>query len=798
VETRAASQYQFGPFEVIPASGELLKEGNRVRIQDQPFRLLVILLENAGQVVTREEIQRRIWDSSTFVDFDSSLRVAVRKLRDALGDDADSPRFIETIPKRGYRFLAAVQPSSSPELTARPAKALVEQMTAFRVQPGEERKEPRSRFVYSKPWVVISAVAGAVLIILAITVTLRFLARPAKKLNGSETLVLADFANATGDAVFDGTLRQGMTVQLEQSPFLALISDERIQQTLRLMGKPADARLTPEIAREICERTGSAAVLDGSIASLGSQYVLGLRARNCLNGEVLDEEQVQAAKKEDVLKALDKIAATFRTRVGESLATVKSYNTPLAEATTPSLEALKAYSTALKVDLSSGSLASIPFYRRAIEIDPQFAMAHANLGLAYSDIGESVLSAESTKKAWQLRDRASDRERFFIDFTYHRQVTGNLEKAYQTLELWLQTYPRGEQPSPHDLLGGLSSQGTGRFERAIEVTRQKIADDPDFIYSYQNLASSYFLLGRFSEVESTLQNASERKIDEPYFLVIRYNIAALTGEKDQMDRAVALASGKHGAEYWVAHAEALALARSGRLQDARRSSSRAVALALQAGEREEAASYRAARAVWEAAYGDPAEAKKSAMAALELARGRDVEYAAGFALGLSGDSSRAEELAGDLEKRFPEDTFVRFTYAPVLRALSTLQRGKPTDSVEQLQIALRYELAANGLNFNHFCLGGLHSAYVRGNAFLAAHRYAEAAAEFQKILNHRGIVGLDPIGALARLQLGRAYAFSGDRTNAKSAYQDFVTLWKDADPDTPVLKQARAEYARLQ
>jgi eukaryotic-like serine/threonine-protein kinase len=796
VETRAASQYQFGPFEVIPASGELRKEGNRVRIQDQPFRLLVILLENAGQVVTREEIQRRIWDSSTFVDFDSSLRVAVRKLRDALGDDADSPQFIETIPKRGYRFLAAVQPPLSAEVTAQPE--LAEDMTAFPVQPGEQREKPRSRFMHSKPWVVVSAVVGAVFIILAVTVTLRFRARPAKKLNGSETLVLADFANSTGDAVFDGTLRQGMTVQLQQSPFLALISDERIQQTLQLMGKPAGARLTPEIARDICERTGSAAVLDGSIASLGTQYVLGLRARNCLNGEVLDEEQVQAAKKEDVLKALDEIAARFRTRVGESLATVQSHNTPLAEATTPSVEALKAYSTALNVDLSSGSLASIPFYRRAIEIDPQFAMAYANLGLAYSDIGESVLSAESTKKAWQLRDRASDRERFFIDFTYHRQVTGNLEKAYQTLELWLQTYPRGEQPSPHDLLGGLSSQGTGRFERAIEVTRQKITDDPDFIYSYQNLASSYFFLDRFPEVESTLQKASERKIDEPYFLVIRYNIAALTGDKEQMDRAVALASGKHGAEYWLAHAEALALARSGRLQDSRRASGRAVDLALEAGEREEAATYWAARAVWEALYGNAAEAKKSALAALELSKGRDVEYAAGFALGLSGDFPRLEALAGDLEKRFPEDTFVRFTYAPVLRGLSALEHGKPIDSVERLQTALPYELAANGLNFNHFCLGGLHSAYIRGEAFLAAHRNTEAVAEFQKVLNHRGIVGLDPIGALAHLQLGRAYALSGDRINAKRAYEDLLTLWKDADPDTPILKQARAEYARLQ
>ena len=279
--------------------------------------------------------------------------------------------------------------------------------------------------------------------------------------------------------------------------------------------------------------------------------------------------------------------------------------------------------------------------------------------------------------------------------------------------------------------------------------------------------------------------------------MLRYKIAVLKGDKDQMDRAVALARGKRGAEHWMAHEEALALARSGRLQAARRSSNRAMDLALQEEEREEAATYRAARAVWEAVCGNAAEGKRSAMAALELSKGRDVEYAAGLALAFSGDSSRSEALAGDLEKRFPEDTFVKFTYVPVLRALAALGRGKPADSVERLQIALRYELAANGLNFAHYYLGGLHSAYVRGEAFIAARRYAEAAAEFQKILDHRGIVGLDPIGALAHLQLGRVFALSGDKAKAKAAYEAFLALWKDADPDVPILKSAKAEYARL-
>jgi serine/threonine protein kinase/tetratricopeptide (TPR) repeat protein len=618
------------------------------------------------------------------------------------------------------------------------------------------------------------------------------------RLTDKDTIVLADFENKTGDPVFDDTLRQGLSVELQQSPFLELVADQQVQQALKLMGQPKNARLTRETAQQVCERTGSAAVLEGSIARLGSQYVLGLQAKTCETGNILDQEQAQAARREDILNTLSQIARRFRTRVGESLVTVEKHSTPLQEATTPSLEALNAYSAGIKVNISgAGDEAGIPFFRRAIEIDPKFAIAYANLGLNYSGIGESVLSAESATKAWDLRERASDREKFFIEFTYNRQVTGNLEKAYQSLESWLQTYPRGDHPpSPHDLLGGLSTQGTGRFERAIEISQKEIADHPGVTFGYGNLASSYFFLDRFAEAESTLQQAYRRKLENVNHLVMRYNIASLKLDRDQMDRAVARARGKRGAEHRLAHAESLGLARSGGLQAARRSSNRAVDLASQQGDREAAASYRAARAVWEALCGNGAEGKRRAMAALDLSRGRDVQYAAGLALAFAGDSIRSEALAGDLEKHFPEDTFVQFTYAPVLRALAALRRHKPGDSVERLQIAVPYELAANGLNFARN-LGGLHSAYVRGEAFIAAHRYAEAGAEFQKILDHRGLVGLDPIGSLAHLQLGRVFALSGDRAKAKAAYEAFLTLWKDADPDVPILKSAKAEYERL-
>ncbi len=637
-------------------------------------------------------------------------------------------------------------------------------------------------------------VVPAVLLALALSAGGYFYFHRAPKLTDKDTIVLADFTNTTGDPVFDGTLRQGLSVQLEQSPFLSLVSEERIQQALQLMSQPADARLTPEIAREVCERTASAAVLDGSIASLGSQYVLGLRAKTCDTGHVLAEEQVQAAKKEDVLNALDQIATRFRTRVGESLSTVEKHATPLADATTTSLEALKAYSAGWKIAFSNGFVAAVPLLKRAVEIDPKFAMAHAFLGRLYGDIGESVLSAESTSKAYQLRDRVSDREKFFITASYDLQVTGNLEKAQQTCELWAQTYPR--EVAPHGLLSGFIYQGSGQYEKSIEEAKEAIKIDPDFVPGYANLAYSYFYLGRLGEAEDTVQRASERKLEIPEFLILRYYIAFLKGDREGMNREAALAQGKPGAEDWMSHSEALVLARSGQAQLAGKKSRRAVELALQAGQRERAAVYEAGAAVWDAFFGNAAAARRSATAALDLSHGRDVEYGAAFALALSGDSSRAQALANDLERRFPEDTSVRFSYMPTLHALSALARGNPSDAIESLQVAIPYELAVPAINFFGF-FGTLYPAYVRGEAYLHADQGAKAAIEFQKILDHRGIVFGDPVDALARLQLGRAYAMSKDQAKAKAAYQDFLTLWKDADPDIPVLKQARAEYARL-
>jgi tetratricopeptide (TPR) repeat protein len=620
-----------------------------------------------------------------------------------------------------------------------------------------------------------------------------YLHRP-PKLTAKDAIVLAEFENKTGDPVFDQTLRQGLAVQLEQSPFLSLVSDQQTQQALRLMNRPLETRLTPEIAREICERTGSDAVLEGSIAGLGSQYILWLRARNCRTGEVLAEEQAQPGKKEEVLNALSRMAVQIRTRLGESMATIKEHSTPLEQATTPSLEALKAYSAGRNAAYAHGFAAAIPQLQRAIAIDPEFAMAYGDLSIYYWNMGQTDLSAEYTRKAYALRDRVSDRERLWILFLYDRQVTGNLQRELQTLESWVQTYPR--DPLPLSVMAGWGTMGTGQYERGIRAARESVRLNPDESFAYGGMVLHNIFLDRFGEAADALRRATERKLEIHEFLILRYYLAFFRSDQAEMDHQIAGARGQHRVEDWMWHNQALVLARSGQMQQARTMWERAVALAQQAGDRERAAIYMSAEAVCEASFGNAAEAKRRAAAALKLAKGRDVEYSAAFALALSGESSASQRLAVDLEKRFPEDTPVQFEYLPTLRALSALTHGAPLDAVEHLERARPYDLALPGTAF-FAKFGGLYPAYIRGESYLAAGRGQEAAAEFQKVLNHRGIVMADPVGALARLQLGRAYVASGDIAKAKNTYEDFLTLWKDADEDIPVLKQARAEYATL-
>ena len=778
----AADVVKFGDFELDLRAYQVRRSGRSLKLERIPMEVLFLLVERRGQLVTREEIIEKLWGKNVFLDTDNAINTAIRKIRQLLKDDPEQPRFVQTVTGRGYRFIAQVAEVGAPKMVE--AMAVQEKPVPSAGVPGGIGK---------RWWLIVPAIV----VVLALSVGVYFYFRRARKLTDKDTIVLAYFGNTTGDPVFDDTLRQGLTLQLEQSPFLSLISDERIEQMLKLMAKPADARLTPEIAREICERTASAAVLDGSIASLGSQYVLTLRVKDCRSGDILDEEQVQAARKEDVLNALSQIASRFRTRVGESLSTVKSHDIPLAEATTPSLDALKAYSVGWQVSFSSGSAASLPFFQRAIEIDSNFASAYATIGRMYGDIGESALSAENTSKAYQLRDRASDQEKFFISLNYDLQVTGNLEKAQQTCELWMQTYPRAW--FPHALLAGGIYPSIGKREESVEEAKIGLGIDPDFSIGYSLLADGYLAVERTAEAEKTLQRASERKLDIPDFYVQRYVIAFLKDDRAGMEREAALPREKPGVDDWMSNAEAFVSAYSGHLAEARKMSQRAADLARKAERRDTEALYEADAAMREALFGNALAARQRAGDAVELSKSRDVEYGAAFALALSGDSSRSQKLAEDLSRRFPEDTIVRFTYVPTIRALVALNHSQPSKAIELLQTAISYEGGTPIEGGSEFLLGAgsFYPAYVRGLAYLASHHGTEAAAEFEKILDHRGVVLCDPIGALAYVQVARTYALSGDKTKAKSAFQDFFTMWKDADPDIPIFKQVKAEYTKV-
>lgn len=761
--------YEFGPFRIDVDKEVLLRTGAHVPLTPKTFQILLVLVRHSKEVVTKDDLMKAVWPD-TFVE-ETNLTRNVFALRKALGESKEN-RYIITVPGHGYRFAEEVRAVPGQEIGI-----LAASDSKLQVQTEETKS---GRWIWVAVLLLSAIAAGAI----------RFLLPRRPILTGKDTVVLADFANSTGDPVFDATLRQGMEVQLEQSPFLSLISGQRIRHMLRLMGHSADVPLTPELAREVCLRTGSVAVLEGSIARLGNQYVLGLRATNCVTGDMLDGEQVQLAKKEDVLRGLTQIASKCRTRLGESLAMVKQHDTPLAEATTPSLEALRAYSEAWKVVFAIGSASAVPLVKHAIEIDPKFAMGYALLGRFYGDMGESTLSAEAVTHAYRLRGGVSDREKFFITALYERQVSGNLGKARETCELWTRAYPR--DIGPHAFLSGGVSFGAGQYEKGVQEAQKSIEIDPDFAFGYSNLAANYIFLNRLKQAQNTLQRASARGIDIPELLAERYAIAFLTGDRAGMEAAIALSKGRAGAEDWICDMQSYTLAYSGHLQQARMMIRYGVELAQRAGYRERSAQYETAAAVREALYGNVPEARRRARAALALSKGRDVEYGAAIALARSGDSSASRRLANDLETRFPDDTLVMFSYAPTLHALLALNDKKPSKAIEQLQIATGYELASPAADSAGF-VGALYPVYVRGEAYLAANQGREAAAEFQKILDHRGIVISDPIAALAHLQLARAYILSGDIGRARSCYADFLTLWKDADAGIPVLKQAKAE-----
>jgi DNA-binding winged helix-turn-helix (wHTH) protein/tetratricopeptide (TPR) repeat protein len=765
---QAASQprsVRFGAFELSFPARELRKHGIRVRLSRQPFDILTILVGHAGEVVTREELRRHLWPDDTFVDFEHGVNNGVKKLRAVLGDSADHPLYIETFARVGYRFIAPLEQVGSASSQARRHMGI--------------------------RWKVSVA---ALVVVVALAAGSYFYFRSAPKLTDKDTIVLADFTNTTGDSVFDGALRQGLSAQLEQSPFLSVVSDQQLQQTVQMMSQPADAKLTPEIAREVCQRTGGAAVLEGSIAQIGTQYLLALKAINCVSGETLASTEAQANDKNRVLDALGKTAADIRNKLGESLSTVQKFDTPLEQATTPSLEALKAFNSGRKVQFATGSAAAIPFFKRAIELDPNFALAQAWLGRVYGDIGEFRTSADYTRKAYELRDRASEREKYFISAHFHIAVTGNLEMAEQSCKLCIQAYPRAEMP--HDFLAGIIYQFEGQYEKAAEESKEAVRLSPDNPIAYATLLFNYIALNRIDEAKRTYADAMRHTLNQAFYCPALYEIAFLQNDAAGMAEQVAWSAGKPGVEDGLLALEADTAGYSGRLREAREFSRQAVDAAERAQEKEAAATYSAVAGLREALLGNANEARKKATLAMNHSPGRDVQYGAAMTFVYAGDVARAQALTEDLGKRFPEDTIVQFNFLPTLRAKLAVKRGNTSEAIENLRAAAPYELGASASST--YAWNALYPAFVRGEAHLAAHQGKEAAAEFQKILDHRGVVLYEPIGALARLGLARARALQGDTAKAQTAYREFLALWKDADPDIPILQQAKTEYAKLQ
>jgi predicted Ser/Thr protein kinase len=627
-------------------------------------------------------------------------------------------------------------------------------------------------------WKVIVAAALAVVTLAAGSY---FYFHRMPKLTDKDTIVLADFDNKTGDPVFDDALKQGLSVSLSQSPFLKLLSDEKVSATLKLMQRAAGDRLTQEMAREVCMRTRSKAMIAGFITSLGSQYVIGLKAVNCNSGDALAQEQVQAGAKEEVLKALDKTASSLRSKLGESLASVQKYDLPLEEATTPSLEALKAYSV--------GSIASL---KRAFELDPNFAMAYARLGGAYFSLGENGLAADNLTKAYELRERSSEREKYWISANYYIIATGEIETANQVCEQWSRVYPR--EGVPHSLLSDNLMQ-LGHYDRVLAEELESIRLDPDH-YPTGDLVAAYAFLNRFDEAKATYEQALARNVDDRGVHGFRYYVAFAENDSAEMQRQLNWAKGKRGAEDQLLSMHSDTQAYAGHLQKARELSRQAADTAMRSDQNETAALYLLNAALREAEVGNVSESRQQARSELALAPSRDYQILAAVTLARAGDTNRAQTIADDLHKRYPLNMVLNDYWLPTIRAVVELKRKHPDQALEFLQAASAYELGTPWVAAP--VAVGLYPPYVRGEAYLQEGQGRQAATEFQKLIDHRGVVLNFVLGALAHLQLGRAKAISGDKESAREAYQDFLTLWKDADPDIPILKEAKAEYAKLQ
>ena len=757
---------RFGPYEVDLRSGEVYKHGIRLKLQDQPFLVLALLLEHAGEVVTRDELRQKLWPADTFVDFDTGLNSAIKKLRDVLSDSADEPRYIETLHRRGYRFIAPVENGAPPK------SASVE----LHVVPAPTLPKPPQ--LWNRRRVVVAAGIAAVLVVVALVTWRVFFARPA--LTEADVILVAGFINKTGDPVFDNSLDKALEIKLEESPFLSLFSEANVHETLRMMRHDPNERVTPELGIEICKRQGIKAVVVPEIAAVGNTYLITLEAIDARNQKTVARRQEVAESKEKVVAALGKAGSQLRRQLGESLTSLEKYNAPLDLATTSSLDALLAYRAGQNLYRSGKRSESIPFFQRAVDLDPQFCSAYNMLGSAYHAMGDGQASRENFAKAFELKDRhLTQEENFQTTALYYSSITGNLEKETTVLVLYKEAYPRSV--SAYNFLGIAYAQ-QGRTEEALQNFNWAIAHSPaPSAQHYANASQALIILGRFGEAKKMLDEWRQKGSLTSGEMALRYRIAFIEKDTATMDRLARETPVDD--VFWLRFQTQLAFLRgdSGTLRSLGET---LVNQASRANRKENVADQLAWHAALESFLGDYAFARKLCRQAEEA--GNDSAngmWGCAMALGESGDVAQAEALAAKLDDRFPEDTFQQKVLLPMLRSIIERERGDAVKAVALLVPVTQYPNGA--------------VSYHRAQAYLAAGEYGEAVTDFQTVIAHRGWPEWEIYSPLAQLGLAQAYAKQGDTDLSRKAYDAFFTTWKDADTDIPVLRQAKAEYKKI-
>lgn len=801
-------RYRFEQFEVDFGTAELRKRGIRLKLSGQPLRILELLIEHPGEVVSREELRSNLWEDDTFVDFERGLNAAVNRLREALGDSAAKPRFIETLPRLGYRFIGQVTRCDFEEQPVRAASGPISESIGLAVNPARDlladpSPDVRVRIstVFNRPYVfwglrgpIFAVLIMALIAILAAVgaVIYRFRYRPQFTLSSQDTVVIGDFENRTGDPVFDDALRQGLLVGLEQSPYLQIVSDRKANLILAQMGRTPEERLVGPVAVELCRRSGTKALIQESISKLGSAYLVSLTAIRCDTGEAFVHEQVEAGNKEGVIDALDQATRRLRSRLGESLPSIQKYNAPLEQATTASLDALDAYSQALSTWDKKGNRDSLPLFKKAIELDPNFAQAYGALATIYHNLGDSTLARENAARAYDLRSRVTEAERAAIEARYYSYVTGDLEKVADVRALEVRNYP--DSPGAYARLGP-AYMNLGRYDEAVAALRKAVLLDPSRSTTYVNLAYTLLALNRTGDASAVLNEAATRNLKTDLLQVSNYWIAFLRDDKAGMERLLQQAASVRGGQAMLLAEQSDTEAYYGHIKKADELSRMAAKLTEQDGDKESAATYLAQAAVRDAEFGNSEAALQLISLAERLSKGQDVLTLAALASARLGDVKLAETQSRELNKEWPLGTHIQKYWLPLIRAEIEMRRRQPTKAIAELQMLTPpLEFTAPSA----LLVATLYPTYVRGQAYLASGDGSRAAIEFLKFNDHKSLTINYPLSPLAQLGIARAYSRTGDLDKAGNAYNDFLKLWKYADDDLLSLRQAKSEYTKLQ